>query len=164
MPFKCDLVPYIIDSKIVAIVINTHNETVRMARRLFSGIDAVAYNSENDYIGGYGYGYTVNCIIWRTHEYFQKEISDRADNEENWLVDGQGVTLRSRNFMVPYNFKATAVQWRNCQPGDKYYSAKPNIVPNDGRSPEIMQIAYLTLDTPMEEGSTHTLEWCGNTC
>jgi hypothetical protein len=28
----------------------------------------------------------------------------------------------------------------------------------------MLQIAYLKLDEPMEEGTAHTVTWCGNTC
>ena len=103
--FKCDLVPYIIDSTTIAIVINTHDEVIRCMRRLFPGVEAVAYNNENGYLGNdYSYGYTINCLAWRTHKYCQEEISYRADNVQNWKFDNNDVILLSRIFTAPYDF------------------------------------------------------------
>lgn len=166
VPFKCDLVPYIIDNTTVAIVINAHDEVIRCMRRLFPGVEAVAYNNENGYLKtDYSYGFTVNCLAWRTHKYCQEEISYRADNAQNWKFDNNDVILLSRIFTAPYDFfRFKAIQWRNSQPGEKYYASNAACPPFDGHAPEIMQIAYLKLNQPMAEGTSHTVTWCGNSC
>ena len=161
----CQLVPFIIDSKTIAVIIWTHDAVLRQLRTRYPNSEALMRRSQSG-IESYKFGEYLNVPLWVCHHDVQHEICSRADDITRWKVDNNDVTLRDRAYIAPFVYRLSKdeLQWRNCKPGDVWYSEKPELRGEDYVSVEVGQIAYLTLPTAMTPGSTHTVTWEGNTC
>ena len=170
-PFSCKLIPFVIDSKTVAIGMWTHDAVIRYMRTRHPYCESTMKFSEMGKWKGdnaWCHGTERNLPIWDAHVAIQHEICNRADTDANWSCDGNPVTIRTRCYETPFGFEPTKdeLQWRNCKPDDDFYATDPKRMAGSSFSiaPEIIQIAYLTLGTPMTPGSTHTITWCNDSC
>lgn len=171
-PLHCRLVPFIIDAKTIAVCMWTHDAVIRIMRTKHPYTESTMKFSEMGTwftdSNAWLHGHERNLPIWNTHYAVQPEICSRADNADNWSVDGSTVSIRGRMYECPFSFEPTKdeMQWRNCQPGDDFYTEEPRRTPGTSWmcAPEIVQIAYLTLPTAMVVGSTHTVTWCDDSC
>ena len=158
---KCPLVVRVIDNKTIAVSIMTHDAIVNKMRVMFPDIEAITYNSSHRFIVSYDLGFTQNCAIWRTHNTYQPEIKKRADNSTLWKIDGNDVTVSNRFWTSLGLFYVNQIQYRNCGPDNPNYATKCDFA-GDAAACDYTHVAYLTLSEPMQEGTTHTVTWCGN--
>lgn len=168
-PMHCKLIPYVLDAKTLAIGIWTHDAVIRHMRTNRPFCEATYKKIElHKYTESWVEGQDRNLPIWDTQVKIQPEICQRLDNESNWTVDGNAVVLRSRMYTCPFQFEPTKfeLQFRNVTPDHPFYAHDPGRNPGTSywTCPELVQWAYLTLPTPMVTGSTHTVQWCDDTC
>lgn len=166
-PMKCVIKPYVIDETTIGLVVSTHTFIENRFRAHYQTSECAQYDYEQNRGGWAGDKYydidqSINLNCWATQNIYQPIFVQRMDDESNYDVDGDPVKLYSRFYTCAGLFRLNCIQFRNSKPGDPYYAKGLYTQGVNWPVGDFNHVAYLKLNEPMVEGSTHTVTWLGN--
>jgi endoglucanase len=138
---------FILDNKTIAVAGVFREWILERLYTEYANTDAVVINYRNGYTPEYIYNFVFQFNIWELYKSYQPLMLSRFATESNFLVDGNAVTLEG-------NWSTSIGQMRFADPYDGTAAVETGLA-------DVAHYAYLTLDTPMELGSTHTVSWMG---